>query len=57
MKDDRTYAQHISERLGRIVKYTTGGRAEFMSNTMVQDAVLRLLQTLAGGSKKSCMNV
>lgn len=47
MKDDRAYGHHIIECLDRIEKYTAGGRSEFLSNTMVQDSVLRLLQIMA----------
>lgn len=47
MKDDRTYSVHIVECLDRIKKYTAGGHSEFLTNTMVQDAVLRLLQIMA----------
>lgn len=46
-KDDRLYLFHISESIERISRYTTAGRDAFFKDTMVQDAVLRNLQTLA----------
>ena len=46
MKDDRLYVIHISECLARIAQYVAGGREAFMHSTLIQDAVLRNLQTI-----------
>lgn len=46
MKDDAVYLQHILECLARIEQYTTAGRTEFMASTLIQDGVVRNLQTL-----------
>ena len=46
MKDDAVYVQHIVECLARIEQYTQAGRAEFMASTLIQDGVVRNLQTL-----------
>lgn len=46
MKDDAVHLQHILECIMRIEHYTAGGRAEFMASTLVQDGVIRNLQTL-----------
>jgi uncharacterized protein with HEPN domain len=46
VSDDRLYLAHISEALARIETYIAGGRDEFMTSTLIQDAVLRNLQTL-----------
>ncbi len=51
MKDDRLYLIHISECIGRIERYASGGRAEFMASTLIQDAVLRNLHTLAESTR------
>jgi len=48
MKDDMLYLIHISECIGRIETYLSGRtKEEFMSTTLLQDAILRNLQTLA----------
>lgn len=52
MKDDRLYLIHIAECIGRIEEYVRGGRDAFMASTLVQDAVLRNLQTLAESSQR-----
>jgi uncharacterized protein with HEPN domain len=46
VKDDRLYVIHIGECLARIVQYVTGGRETFVHSTLIQDAVLRNLQTI-----------
>jgi len=52
VKDDELYLIHISECIGRIEAYVAGGKAAFMSSTLIQDAVLRNLQTLAESSQR-----
>lgn len=52
MKADRLYVVHIRECLERIDGYVTGGRSEFMTSILIQDAVLRNLQTLAESSQR-----
>jgi uncharacterized protein with HEPN domain len=48
VKDDKLYLIHIAECLERIASYIgTGGKTEFMASSLIQDAVLRNLQTLA----------
>ena len=47
MKDERLYLIHILEGIDRIQSYTSDGEAEFSSSILVQDAVLRNLQTLS----------
>ena len=46
MKDDAVYVQHILERIARIEQYTKAGRTEFTASTLIQDGVIRNLQTL-----------
>jgi uncharacterized protein with HEPN domain len=49
---DRVLLAHISECLDRIREYTQGERTVFFGSRMVQDAVIRNLQTLAGSSQR-----
>jgi len=42
--DDRIYIEYILECVALIQGYTCNGKAEFMQNVLVQDAVLRRLQ-------------
>jgi uncharacterized protein with HEPN domain len=46
VKDDALYLQHLQECLLRIEQYTAAGRAAFLASTLIQDSVLRNLQTL-----------
>ena len=46
MKDDAVYLQHILECIARIEEYTKAGHAEFTASTLIQDGVVRNLQTL-----------
>jgi len=47
MKDDKLYLIHIGECIQRVETYVAGGRESFATSTLIQDAVLRNLQTLA----------
>jgi uncharacterized protein with HEPN domain len=52
MKEDRLYLIHILECISRIEKYVAGGREEFLQSTLIQDAVLRNLQTLGQSAQR-----
>ena len=52
MKDDRVYLEHIRDCLARIAAYIVDGQARFLADTLVQDAVLRNLQTLAESTQR-----
>jgi uncharacterized protein with HEPN domain len=52
MKDDRLYLIHIGECIDRIEQYTIGGEADYRQSTLIQDAVIRNLQTLAESSQR-----
>jgi uncharacterized protein with HEPN domain len=52
MKDERAYLAHILECIRRIQEDTAGGREEFFASHIVQDAVIRNLQTLAESTKR-----
>ncbi|TYT76136.1 HepT-like ribonuclease domain-containing protein [Desulfobotulus mexicanus] len=53
MKDNRLYLIHISESIERIESYTEGLKfSDFAKQTLIQDAVLRNLQTLAESTQR-----
>ncbi len=53
MKADRLYLIHIAECVERIESYTRDmDREAFLTSTLVQDAVLRNLQTLAESTQR-----
>jgi uncharacterized protein with HEPN domain len=52
MKDDLVYVGHIQECIAKIETYTAGGRQEFMSTPMIQDAVMRNLEIVWEASSK-----
>jgi uncharacterized protein with HEPN domain len=52
MKDSRLYLVHVQDCIARIRDYTQGGKAEFMQNGLVQDAVLRNLEVMGESVKK-----
>jgi uncharacterized protein with HEPN domain len=43
---------HMLDCLGRITEYTNGERSRFDASRLVQDAVIRNLQTLAESSQR-----
>jgi uncharacterized protein with HEPN domain len=51
-KDDRLYLIHIKECIDKIDRYSANGQAEFFANSMVQDAIVRNLQTLAESTQR-----
>ena len=51
MKDDKLYLIHIIECIERIEEYTADGRESFMNSMLIQDAVLRNLQTMGQSIK------
>lgn len=52
MTDERAYLEYISECIQRIRDYTIQGKEAFFTNTMLQDATLRRLQTLAESTQR-----
>jgi uncharacterized protein with HEPN domain len=52
LKDDRAYLGHILRCISRIEEYTIGGREKFFSSPLIQDGVIRNLQTLAESSQR-----
>lgn len=49
---DAIYLEYILECAALIRHYTGGGRSEFMSNILLQDATLRRLQTMAESTQR-----
>lgn len=49
---DRVLLAHIRDCLDRILEYTNADRARFDASRLVQDAVIRNLQTLAESSQR-----
>jgi uncharacterized protein with HEPN domain len=53
MKDDKLYLIHISECIGRIEQYLPErSKHTFLSSTLLQDAILRNLQTMAESTQR-----
>ena len=52
MKDDKLYLVHIRESIQRVFAYTINGKEEFLNSSLIQDAVLRNLQTLAESTQR-----
>ena len=52
MKDDRVYLKHILRCISRIEEYTATGRESFFASHLIQDGVIRNLQTLAESSQR-----
>jgi uncharacterized protein with HEPN domain len=53
MKEDRLYLIHISECIERIEKYLPDrSKQTFLSSSLLQDAVLRNLQTMAESTQR-----
>ena len=46
MSDDRVYLENILESIDAVDKYTVGGEAVFLSDSLIRDAVLRRMETL-----------
>jgi uncharacterized protein with HEPN domain len=51
-KQDRIYLEHILECAALIQGYTSTGEEAFMDSALLQDAVLRRLQTLAESTQR-----
>ena len=51
-KDPRVYLVQIVERLERIESFTRGGRAAFLDDPMVQDAVIHNFEVIGEAAKR-----
>ncbi len=52
MRDDKVHVSHVLECVSRIEQYAGNDRDAFMRSTLIQDAVLRNLQTLAESTQR-----
>ncbi len=52
LEADRLYIRHMLECISRIDEYVGADRALFMASRLIQDAVVRNLQTLAESSQR-----
>ncbi|MDJ0898282.1 MAG: DUF86 domain-containing protein [Xenococcus sp. MO_188.B8] len=52
MKDDQLYLLNIKECIDRIESYTINGKAAFLENTMIQDAVIRNFEIIGEATKR-----
>jgi uncharacterized protein with HEPN domain len=52
VKDDTVYLKHILECIRRIEEDVVEGRQKFLQSHLVQDAVLRNLQTLSESTQR-----
>ena len=51
-KDPRAYLAHILESLQKIERFTADGKARFLGDAMVQDAVLRNFEIVGEAAKR-----
>lgn len=49
---DHAYMNHILECVALIQHYTRNGKADFLSNSLIQDVVLRRLQTITESTQR-----
>lgn len=52
MRDDRPYIHYILDCIDRVQSYCKSGERAFFAETLIQDAVLRNLQTLAESTQR-----
>jgi uncharacterized protein with HEPN domain len=52
MNRDLLYLDHIKDSIKRILDYTSKGKDAFLTDTIAQDAVLRVLQVLSESCKR-----
>jgi uncharacterized protein with HEPN domain len=51
VKDDRIYLAQFRDAVARIDTFTSGGRAAFLADPMIQDAVIRNLEVIGEAAK------
>lgn len=52
MRSDRVYIDNISQCIHRIETYTVDGHEAFISNSMIQDAVIRNFEIIGESTKQ-----
>ena len=56
MREDKVYLEYILQCINLIEAYCKGEKEIFFNNLMVQDAILRRLQTLAESTQRLSVN-
>jgi uncharacterized protein with HEPN domain len=51
VKEDRVYLAHIRDAIDRIETFTSGGHERFLSEAIIQDAVIRNLEVIGEAVK------
>lgn len=51
-KDPRVYLAHILERIQKIERFTADGKQRFLTDELVQDAVLRNFEVIGEAAKR-----
>lgn len=52
MNEDQVYLEYILDCIDKIKDYSQGGKQEFFANSMISDAIIRRLQTLAESTQR-----
>ncbi|REJ53177.1 MAG: DUF86 domain-containing protein [Microcystis wesenbergii TW10] len=52
MNEDQVYLGYILDCIDKIKEYCQGGKLEFFANSMISDAIIRRLQTLAESTQR-----
>jgi uncharacterized protein with HEPN domain len=52
MNEDQVYLEYILDCIDKIKEYFQGGKQEFFANSMISDAIIRRLQTLAESTQR-----
>ena len=52
MNEDQVYLGYILDCIDKIKEYSQGGKQEFFANSMISDAIIRRLQTLAESTQR-----
>jgi uncharacterized protein with HEPN domain len=52
MLNDQVYILHIRDCILHVLVYTKGGKSEFMSSSLIQDAVVRNVEVIGEAVKK-----
>ena len=52
MNEDQVYLGYILDCIDQIKEYSQGGKQEFLANSLISDAIIRRLQTLAESTQR-----
>ncbi len=57
LEKDKVYIEHILECINKINQYTSNNKEKFVSDDLVQDGVLRRLQTMSESTQRLSDNL